>query len=227
MERIESVQLGDRTFAALRRAIVSGELAPAAPLLDRRLAEELGVSRTPVREALHRLKEAGLVDYSRAGWAVRAFTERDVHELFQLRLLLEPVGLEELSRRPAADPGVEEQVGQITGAFDGFTTPIARERYEEYFAHDDAFHRAIVAGSGNERLVGFYGVLNAQINRGRYFLIGTTAGRVEQTLDEHEQIIRAVREGDFDAARDALVRHLRTGEDLMVRALRAQAKETR
>lgn len=217
--RIEAVQLSDRTIEAIRSAIISGELAPGEPLRDRPLAEMLGVSRTPVREALHRLEATGLVEpRGRAGWVVSRFTERDVRELFQLRKLLEPVGLDELERNPDDD-----RIAAISSFFTEYQHPIEASQFPDYFSHDDAFHQAIVDCSDNGRITGFYGVLNAHINRGRFFLLGATAGRVEQTLDEHREIVHAVADRDFDRARDALLRHLSTGEELMLRQLGRRA----
>ena len=104
LERIEAVHLGSRTFESISSAIVFGELAAGETLSDR----TLGVSRTPVREALRRLEDADLVESrGRAGWVVSSFTESDVHELFQLRRSLEPLGIDALQRTPThGAPGV-------------------------------------------------------------------------------------------------------------------------
>lgn len=216
--KIESVHLGDRTIEALRAAIVTGELAAGEPLRDRHLAEVLGVSRTPVREALHRLEAAGLVEpRGRSGWVVSSLTEQDVRELFQLRELLEPVGLEELEKEPD-----DAKIAAISSFFTEYEHPIEASRYQGYFAHDDEFHQTIVDCSSNGRIRSFYGVMSAHINRGRFFLYGATAGRVEETLDEHREIVEAVVERDFARARAALLSHLRTGEELMIHQLRAR-----
>lgn len=221
LPRIEAVQLGDRTIEAIRNAIITGDLPGGTPLRDRQLADELGVSRTPVREALHRLEAAGLVEpRGRAGWAVTPFTEQDVKEIFQLRRLLEPVGLESLEEEPD-----EARLAGLTAYFEDYEHPIEAERYTDYFRHDDDFHRAIVACSGNRRISAFYDVMNAHINRGRHFLYGATAGRVEETLDEHRAIVEALVARDFARAREALLTHLRTGEQLMLRQLRRVAEQ--
>ena len=217
---IESVPLADRTLQAIRAAIVSGELPAEAPLKDRQLAEQLGVSRTPVREALHRLEAAGLVEpRGRSGWVVSPFTEQDVRELFQLRMLLEPVGISELEE--SAD---EAMLAKVTSFFHDYAHPIPSSRYPEYFEHDDDFHHTIVSCSRNRRLQTFYEVLESHINRGRHFLYGATAGRVDETLDEHRSIVDALAERDFDRARKELVRHLRTGEELMIKQLQLRAE---
>ena len=188
MEPIPAFQLGDRTYSSIRAAIVSGELAPRQALVDRQLAEQLQVSRTPVREALHRLEADGLVQpRGRAGWEVSDFTEQDVHELFQLRLLLEPVGLDALSKTP--DDALVERVATF---FDGYDHPVAGEAYEDYVARDRAFHELLVACSGNRRLQRFYAVLGSHIDRGRHFLTGSAEGRADDTLDEHRAVATAV-----------------------------------
>jgi DNA-binding GntR family transcriptional regulator len=216
MRPIPPIQLGDRTYESIRAAIVSGELAPGQPLVDRQLADQLQVSRTPVREALHRLEADGLAQpRGRAGWEVSDFTEQDVHELFQLRMLLEPVGLDALAKAP--DDALIEHVATF---FDGYDHPVARDHYEDYVARDRVFHELLVACSGNRRLQRFYAVLGSHIDRGRHFLTGSADGRADDTLDEHRAVAAAVGDGDFARAREALLRHLRTGEELMVRQLR-------
>lgn len=219
--RIETTNLSDRVADALRTAIISGQLPAGAAIRDRQVAEELGVSRTPVRDALHRLQSEGLAEpKGRAGWNVSDFTEQDVHELFQLRMLLEPQGLTALERDP--DPA---KIAELAGFFTDFGHPIPRERHLEYFRQDDDFHLAIVRCSGNERLISYYEVLKVHINRGRFILSGSNAARMEDTLDEHRSVIDAVLAGDFARARTALVEHLRTGEELMARRLRNRTEE--
>lgn len=221
MRPIPPVQLGDRTYESIRSAIIGGELPAGQPLVDRQLADQLQVSRTPVREALHRLEADGLVQpRGRAGWEVTPFTEQDVHELFQLRMLLEPVGIDALAK--ARDDALLERVAAF---FDGYDHPVTAERYEDYVARDRAFHELLVACSGNRRLQRFYAVIGSHIDRGRHFLTGSADGRADDTLDEHRVVAAAVGDRDFAGAREALLRHLRTGEELMVRQLRATQSE--
>lgn len=219
-EPIETQNLAERVAGVIRTAIISGQLGPGAPIRDRQVAEELGVSRTPVRDALHRLHSEGLAEpKGRAGWSVTAFTEQDVHELFQLRVLLEPQGLTVLENNPDA-----ARVAQVAASFEEFEHPIPPERQLDYFAADDSFHRLIVDCTNNSRLVSFYGNLKDHINRGRFILSGSSAARLEDTLDEHADIIKALVDGDFARARSALIAHLRTGEELMIQRLRNQTQ---
>jgi len=222
LQPIEAVQLGNRTFDSLRQAIINGELVPGEPLRDRALGAMLGVSRTPVREALHRLEHAGLVESrGRSGWVVATFTEQDVRELFELRRALEPLGLQRLEDEPDADA-----VAEIGTFFDAYAHPVPTDRYEEYFARDHAFHKRIVQCSRNARLQHFYAVIESHIDRGRHFLSRGAVGRVDANLDEHLAVSRAVAEGDFSRARRELLYHLDMGEQLMIDHLRKRQAST-
>ena len=215
---VESVALGDQTLDSIRRAIISGELAAGEPLRDRQLAEALGVSRTPVREALHRLEAAGLVrPRGRAGWEVAAFTEQDVRELFQVRRLIEPQGLDVLAKDPDSPA-----VARLGSFFDAFSHPVQTSDFPDYMRRDNDFHLLIVESIGNSRLQRFYAVLEKQIDRGRHFLT-PAEGRADENLDEHLAITNAVADRDFERARAELLRHLNTGEELMIEHLRRRA----
>lgn len=215
---IEPVSLGDRTAERIKAAIIAGELPPGSSLRDRQLAEQLGVSRTPVRDALHRLEATGLVvTRGRSGWAVSPFTEQDVREMFQLRRLFEPVALQELSERP--EPAT---IRELAGFFDEYHSPIQASLYPEYFAHDHAFHKRIVACSANRRLREMYSVMEYQIDRGRHFLTTAAKGRADETLDEHLSIVNAILALDFELAQRELILHLTAGEELMIEQLRQQ-----
>lgn len=215
---IETMPLGDLAFEKIRTAIISGELAPGGPLSDRTLSEALGVSRTPVREALHRLEAAGLVQsVGRSGWRIVDFTERDVHELFQLRRLLEPAGIDALK-----ESGDQDALANLVHFFDSYEHPIPQDEYRDYFVQDHSFHQLIVQCTGNRRLVDFYAVMGNHINRGRYFLTMSMEGRADATLDEHRAISTALGAGDFRGARRALIEHLTNGERLMTNQLKAQ-----
>lgn len=207
---IENRQLADRVHDAIQRAIVTGKLRPGEVLRDRALAEQLDVSRTPVKEALVRLESTGLVVTRGRSWYVSPFEVGDLKELSELRHLLEPVGLVRL-----AENLDEDAIDELSHFFDDFTEPIPVERYEEYFIRDNAFHKRIVECSGNSRIQYFYSVVEQQIDRGRHFLSTGKSGRVEATLREHLAVCEAIAERDFERATAALHLHLDMGQQLM------------
>jgi DNA-binding GntR family transcriptional regulator len=216
LKLIGAVALGDQILSQIEEAIISGTLRPGEQLKEPALAEQLGVSRTPVREALHRLESSGLVvSRGRAGWDVSPFTEQDVRELFQLRRVFEPEALRELAQNP--EP---RSIAEVSHFFDEYDHPIPQGHYPGYFAQDRLFHRRLVLCSSNMRLRTMYAVLEKQIDRGRHFLTTSSEGRADATLDEHVSITGAIAAGDFAVAERELLVHLQTGEDLMVEQLR-------
>jgi len=212
---IEPISLGRRTVERIKAAIIEGTLVPGSSLSDRELAEQLGVSRTPVRDALHRLESSGLVvARGRSGWSVSSFTERDIRELFQLRRLFEPFALKELSEQPEL-----ATIEELAGLFNEYRKPIPASLYPGYFATDHAFHKRLIACSKNRRLQEMYSVIEDQIDRGRYFLSTAVEGRADETLDEHRSIVRYIVALDFPGAQAELISHLKVGEELMINQL--------
>ncbi|WP_158228389.1 GntR family transcriptional regulator [Pseudonocardia sp. MH-G8] len=214
------VNLTDRVFEALEDAIVRCELQPGEVVTDRTLSLRLDVSRTPVREALQRLAASGLVvPRDRGpGWEVAGFDERDLAELFELRKALEPMGLRQL----LADNSDARTIHALARFFDDFDEPMEVDRYADYFQRDNEFHKKIVSCTGNSRVIGFYGIVERQIDRGRHFLSTGYQGRIEENLTEHRRITRAIGARDVEEAVAALLHHLQRGEELMVEHIKAE-----
>ena len=211
MQPINAVHINEQVYEAIETAIVRCELGPGALLGDRQLAEALGVSRTPVRDALHRLESSGLVERrGRAGWAVSGFALRDVHELFELRRILEPLGFERLF-----ESGEEATVGELSRYFDDFPERMPEDLMPRYLYTDRWFHQRIVECTGNGRIVRFYEVVEKQIDRVRHFVSYNYEGRVADSLAEHREICAAIAARNASAATQALIRHLRKVEELI------------
>jgi DNA-binding GntR family transcriptional regulator len=212
IDNTRPVSLTDRVYTELVSAVVSRELAPGDKLTDRRLAEQLGVSRTPIREALQRMVQAGLADpRGRAGWTVAAMGPRDVEELFELRSLLEPAGIRHIIQEKSAAAKKE-----LLRFFDRFGDSVPEDRYEEYFGVDRSFHSRIVALSGNRRIVAAYRNVELQIDLGRHRLMLSTPARVDQTLAEHKAIAAAIASGNEERALAELAMHLSHGVELLL-----------
>jgi DNA-binding GntR family transcriptional regulator len=209
--RIEQPELSDRAYSALRTAIITGELTAHEELKDRRLAEVLGISRTPVREALFRLQSDGLAvakPGAGGGWTVSPFTETDVEEIFQIRLLFEPAGIDALATN--TDERLLDTLGTF---FDSFSKPMATDRTDEYFLRDNEFHKKIVEATRNTRIVRMYSVIEMHVERGRHL---ADVPRAHETLDEHIAISHALLGRDFAKARELLLRHLASGRQSML-----------
>ncbi|MBS3968275.1 MAG: GntR family transcriptional regulator [Truepera sp.] len=209
--RIEARSIRDQVYAKLEQAVVDGTFRPNSVLSDRHLSETLGVSRTPIRDALHMLESSGLVQRrGRIGWIVTGISLRDVEELFELRCLLEPAGVAKIVHWS------DEALHKLAATFDEFTPDLNSSQIPHYLVRDDAFHKALCTASENGRLVHFYGVMARQIHRIRESVSYRYQGRVNQSLIEHRAICAALLKRDEQAATQALVAHLGTAKDKFI-----------
>jgi DNA-binding GntR family transcriptional regulator len=195
--QIESVV--DRVYAVLRRRIVEGELRRGARLRQEALAEELGVSRTPLREALRRLAAEGLVEFHpNRGAQVPELTLESVRAAYEARLIVEP-GAARVSaaRRPA------EQLAAMRAAVDLQRGAAGLEAY----GASRAFHLALVRASENEYLIRLAEALwGPGLAQAIYEQHRDAQERLVTDVAEHERILAAVEAGDGDLA-EALTRH--------------------
>ena len=193
----------ESVYQTLFRAIVEGELEPGEPLSDRALALQLGVSRTPIREAFHQLEAAGLVRRrGRIGWVVTAFDRRDVEELIELRTVLEVAGVRKVVELHTAD------INRIAGLFDGFSLPMPAGEIARYLAVDHELHLALIGATENRRIIEVYRHVEWHIDRVRHFVSYSAHRRVDESLEEHLRICRALKARDADEATRALSTHL-------------------
>lgn len=221
LEPVAVEHVSQRVFDELEQAIVACTLEPGAVLSDRQLAEELNVSRTPVRDALRQLESTGLVERrGRVGWAVTRVDVRDVEELFDLRCLLEPAGLARIVTWS------DDRLRRLTTTFDDFTTPMGTEDIARYLEVDDQFHEAIVAAAENRRLILAYRRLSRELDRCRHFTSYRYEGRVDQSLGEHRAICSALARRDASAAAEALVGHIVSAKTKLVAVVQGSVAVT-
>ena len=208
----QPARINQNVYEAIENAIVRGELTPESEIGDRRLADMLQVSRTPVRDALHQLEAAGLV-VRRGGvrWAVADFNERDVRERYEVRRLLEPMGLRRLAE--SWEPTLVDELAEM---FSDFPGELRREDYDRYLVVDNRFHKTIINCTGNRQIIGFYAQLERHIDRVRYYLAPKYTGWMEGVADDHRRICAAIADRDLEKATEELLRHLQHGEERMI-----------
>jgi DNA-binding GntR family transcriptional regulator len=198
--RIESVV--DQVYAVVRQRILDGELPRGARLRQEALADELGVSRTPLREALRRLAAEGFVEFHpNRGAQVVSMTAEDVRKAYEARMVVEP-GAARLAalRRPGA---------QLTA----MRAAIAAERNSSdrasAYAASRAFHLALVRASENEHLIRMAeGLWVPGIAQAIYERQAEAGDLISTDLAEHEQIVRAIEAGEAELAGDLARRHI-------------------
>jgi DNA-binding GntR family transcriptional regulator len=210
----------DPTYSELRRLIIEGHYAPGARLVEDRLARELGVSRTPVRQALARVASEGLVQiFPNRGAVVRTFTREDLTDAYDLRATLEGFAAFRAATRITA-----AQLGELELAAlaleQALDRPFPSREAEVHFlvAENQRFHGTIIVASGNSRLPSLLpAVLDVPLQY-RSFNHYTRAERAVSNFF-HRRILDALRAHDADRARAMMQEHLLRGRDVLLESL--------
>jgi DNA-binding GntR family transcriptional regulator len=201
--RITRVTLHDAVLNQLRDMIIEGALAPGQRINEGQVGAALGVSRTPLREAIKTLASEGLVEIAPAkGAVVRRFTEADIRDTLEVLK-----ALEQAAARRLCAAGSDAAVAAIVGLHDEMMLLYAARRRLEYFKLNQAIHSAIAKGSGNAVLAETHGQLQARIRRIR-FIGNETPDRWAAAVAEHEEMVAALRRRDGEALAEVLGRHL-------------------
>lgn len=210
------VDLSEQAYEVLRERIVTRALGPGERLSLQSLADDLGVSRSPVHHALTRLVEAGLVTASRRGYEVRPVTPELVNDTHQARLALEVFAARESAGRvhPAAIVELRVLLAATIAPVDGTTLTDRRA----YLEANRAFHTGIVDLAGNAVISDMYRRLNVHdlVTRAIVGLATTDAGR---STVEHTEIVDAIETGDGARAERAVRANVTTGQRLVLEAL--------
>lgn len=209
---IQRHNLGEDVYRILWSRILSRDLHPGEKLSDLKLSAELGVSRTPVREALHRLLQDGVIRAQpNRGFFVTSFNAKDIDEIFEIRAALEALALRTLvTRKPHADYSwaieqLDDVESLITNAKTEDEIVFANERFLEA---DQGFHRFLVEHSGNDRLIALVDGLWAQISV--FQKAGThVPGYTDVAFRQHRDIIGHLRDKEFTKAISSLEGHIR------------------
>ena len=199
----EYLPLRDVVFYTLRQAILKGELEPGERLMEMQLAEQLGVSRTPIREAIRKLELEGLVlMIPRRGAIVAKITEKDLKDVLEVRS-----SLERLSTELACERMKEDTIAELRKAQEAFKEALDGDDITLQAQRDVEFHDVIYKSTGNLRLIQMLNNLREQMYR--YRLEYLKYDLAYQTLiEEHEAIIEALSKRDKDTATNIIVRHV-------------------
>lgn len=212
--------LREAVCETLRDAIRKGILEPGERLMEVQLAEELGISRTPVREAIRKLEQEGyVIMMPRRGTYVSDVSVRDVKEIFEIRSALESLATGLAARR--IEP---EDLEKLQNLLDEIEIYINKNDIEKIVETDIKFHGLIYQVSGNERLVNIINNLKEQTARFRTQSM-SYPGRLQETLEEHSEMVEAIANGDVSAARDAAEHHMESAEKTLLKAMRKAKTE--
>lgn len=223
---IHQVPLHEQARSHLRRMIVRGELPPGENIGEAELCRTLGVSRTPLREALKLLAAEGLIDLpANRGAFVAAIRAGEIADTFEVVARLEQLGAERAATRAAP-----RDLATLQALQDRLEAEHRARRRVPYFEINQCIHRAIVAIGGNQALASAHEMLIARIERVRFLAIGAPV-RWEESICEHRELLAALAVHDAARADAAMAAHVRhTGQRmaaLLDRAAPLSTPETR
>ncbi len=206
MSQIQHSPLGDQVYAIIWDQIISHRLRPGDKISDLRLSEELGVSRTPIREALHRLAQEGIVrTQSRHGFFVTSFSSQDVGEVYDIR-----AALEMLTVRQALPKLADQELDEAQRALDASRQEIVdgvEGAEERWLASDRAFHGLLAERAGNRRLEAILTSLQTQIGVFQVYGIHSSPLRL-LSIEHHQAILAALKARDSATAARSMEHHI-------------------
>lgn len=219
LEPVSNTLLGARAYRALWNGIVAGRIESGTQLRPDAIAEELDISTTPVREALHRMETDGLiVKLPYRGWFVREFTEQEVRELYEMR-----AALESFSVRRACERITDDEVAWLRSHQSAGEAALKNGDMDAYRIYNRDLHAAIMEAARNSYLSSAMGQLNLQSQ----VLMARTirlAGRPSRAIEEHRELIELIARRQDKAAQELMERHILSAlEDILGRKLEVRS----
>jgi GntR family transcriptional regulator, rspAB operon transcriptional repressor len=204
---IDVSNINEKVYNFIKANIINYNYPPGYNLNLGQLSELLGVSPTPIKDALFKLAGEGLVEIApRKGTYVKDVTLEDIHEILKVRIILETAAVEAI-----AAGLTDEQLSMFTGLYGQMISVRVGENdvasYKAYMEHDSEFHLLFFQILGNQRLLNIYRNLNAHIQIVRFRLLDRR-GKNVTTDQEHERILVALRERNPGKAKEAVRQHL-------------------
>ena len=211
--------LRDVVFNTLREAILRGDLVPGERLRELQLASKLGVSRTPIREAIRMLEQEGLaITIPRKGAIVAGMTEKDMQDVLEIR-----EALEELSVQVACDKITEEEIAELQKNMKNFEHSLKSGDLKKMAQADVEFHDVIYRATDNPKLISMLNNLREQMYRYRVEYLKNPQNH-EQLLKEHEAIYKGIVEKDKDAVTEMIRKHISNQVAVVKHMIREQEK---
>ncbi|NSI90095.1 GntR family transcriptional regulator [[Clostridium] scindens] len=213
----EYLPLRDVVFNTLRQAILRGELKPGERLMEIQLANKLGVSRTPIREAIRKLELEGLVlMIPRKGAEVAEITEKSLRDVLEVRR-----ALEELAVQLACEKITKEEIRELERVAKEFQQVVKSSDITEIAEVDVCFHDIIYTATDNQKLIQLLNNLREQMYRYRVEYLKRD-GVFPQLIAEHEAIIRHIENNEKEKATEVMCRHIDNQVETVIDVIRAK-----
>jgi DNA-binding GntR family transcriptional regulator len=203
--------LGQHVYQDLRKTIIRGDIASGHRLVESQIAEVMGISRTPVREALHKLEREGLIGQrEKGGFTIVGFTRDDIEETFGIRGALESyaAGLAAIRHRPEELVALEKKIDDFQECLDsGRLKPLVKINTE--------FHQMLYALSGNTRLIAMIGTLRDQFYRYREMILKKKI-LARESNEDHRQMLKYIRKRDVAGTEELVKQHILKGQEAVL-----------
>ena len=199
----KTVSLSDQVFEHLESNILSGKYQRGEVITEMQLCSELGVSRTPIREALRRLFQEHLIEDTPKGTVVLGITPKDFRDMSEIRLRIE-----ELAVRGFVNQADEDSLKALNEAVDFQEFYLSRGDIDQLKALDGRFHEIIYAGCGSMILKDTLSPLHKKIQQYRRNALRTPE-RAALSVKEHREILQAIRQRDTELAAERMNQHIR------------------
>lgn len=195
--------LREIVYEELKLLILTGKISPGMRLMEEELAEDMGVSRTPIREAIRKLEKEGLITIEpRRGAYVSQISTKDMVEILEVRQ-----NMEGLAAELAAQRMTDEDKEKLREIAKNYESAVAAGDMAEMIRCDTAFHHIIVEATQNRILIQMVEQLQEMVLRFRYIYYDNFK-RAEQMLTEHQAIYEAIADGDTEVARESANIHI-------------------
>ena len=213
----EYLPLRDVVFNTLRQEILTGKMKPGERLMEIHLANKLGVSRTPIREAIRKLELEGLVIMiPRKGAEVAQISWKSLKDVLEVRRALDVLAIE-----LACERMTQEELESLYRACESFEEATKTKDTRKIAEADVAFHDIIVASTGNKRLIQLVNNLSEQMYRYRFEYIKDSSQH-RMLIEEHKEMYRSIQNKDKIAAADVVKKHIDNQEEAIIRQLQLE-----
>lgn len=200
-----------KVFSQLQNDILNGKYAQGENLIESRLCDELGVSRTPVREAIRQLELEGLVtSIPNKGAIVKGITSKDIEDICTIRMMIEG-----LAARWAAEKATPQELAELKEAVELEEFYTDKKGVEQLLKFDSRFHEIIYRASKSNPLMQTLSSFHLYIQRARSASL-SSPGRAKKVLEEHRAILQAIVDRDPDRAEKLTVEHVRNASNSFV-----------
>ena len=208
----ERKSLGEHVFESLKHSIVRGKISPGEWLVESHIAETLGISRTPVREAIHKLEREGLIERQpRGGFTVLGLDRDDIEETFGIRSVLEGY-----AARLAAVKHEATELNDLENKIDEFQKALDHKKMNLLPAINTEFHDLLYSLSKSPKLINMINGLRDQIYRYREMILKEIKFASTSNLD-HQKMLKYIRKRDAEGAERLVRDHILRGQEMVLK----------